>query len=38
MVASDEDSCDDFMPRSAARFEAMKAKSKASSKGKRLFE
>jgi hypothetical protein len=37
-VASDEDSCDDFTPRSTARFKAMKAKSKASSKGKRLFD
>jgi hypothetical protein len=36
-VASNEDGCDDFTPRSAARFKAMKAKSKASSKGKRLF-
>jgi hypothetical protein len=37
-IASDEDSCDDFMPRSAARFKAMKAKSNAASKGKRLFD
>jgi hypothetical protein len=37
-VASDEDSCDDFMPRSAARFKAMKAKSNAASKGKCLFD
>jgi hypothetical protein len=28
-VASDEDSCDDFTPRSAARFKAIKPKSKA---------
>jgi hypothetical protein len=38
MVASDEDSCDDFTTRSAARFKAVKVKSKASSKGKRLFD
>jgi hypothetical protein len=38
MVASDEDSCDDFTPRSAARFKAIKAKSNAASKGKRLFD
>jgi hypothetical protein len=37
-VASDEDSCDDFTPRSAARFKATKAKSKAASSGKRLFD
>jgi hypothetical protein len=37
-VASDEDSCDDFTPRSAARFKAMKAKSKAASKDKRLLD
>jgi hypothetical protein len=37
-VASDEDSCDDFTPRSAARFKAMKAKSNAASSGKRLFD
>jgi hypothetical protein len=37
MVASDEDSCDDFTPRSAARFKAIKVKSKASSKGTHLF-
>jgi hypothetical protein len=37
-VASDEDSCDDFTPRSAAIFKTMKAKSNASSSGKRLFD
>jgi hypothetical protein len=37
-VASDEDSYDDFTPRSAARFKAMKAKSKVASKGKHLFD
>jgi hypothetical protein len=37
-VTSDEDSCDDFTPRSAARFKAMKAKSNAASSGKRLFD
>ena len=37
-VASDEDSCDDFTSRSAARFKAMKAKYKAASKDKRLFD
>jgi hypothetical protein len=37
-VASDKDSCNDFMPRSAARFKAMKAQSKAASKGKRLVD
>jgi hypothetical protein len=37
-VASDEDSCDDFTPRSAARFKAMNAKSKASLKSKHLFD
>jgi hypothetical protein len=37
-VASDEDSCDNFTSRLAARFKAMKAKSKASSKSKRLFD
>jgi hypothetical protein len=37
-VLSDEDSCDDFMPRSAARFKAMKAKSNAASSSKRLFD
>jgi hypothetical protein len=37
-VPSDEDSCDDFTPRSAARFKAMKAKSNAASSGKRLFD
>jgi hypothetical protein len=37
-VASDEDSCDDFTSRSAARFKAMKAKYNAASSGKRLFD
>jgi hypothetical protein len=37
-VASDEDSCDDFTPRSAARFKAMKAKSNTASSGKHLFD
>jgi hypothetical protein len=37
-VASAEDSCDDFTPRSAARFKAMKAKLNAASSGKRLFD
>jgi hypothetical protein len=38
MVASDEDSCDDFTPRSAVRLKAVKVKSKSSSKGKCLFD
>jgi hypothetical protein len=37
-VASDEDSCDDFTPRSAARFKAVKAKSNVASSGKRIFD
>jgi hypothetical protein len=38
MVASDKDSYDDFTPRSAAKFKAMKAKSNAVSSGKHLFD
>jgi hypothetical protein len=37
-VASDEDSCDNFTSRSAARFKELKAKSNAASKGKHLFD